>query len=76
MKKLFGILLVLVLFSSCDRNYQEKEKKIIYSGHRWDIIKMNDSIYVALPGLNGDKKSIPVIFNINKIEDNANIIIQ
>lgn len=44
----------------CNNNTSPNE---IYHGHRWDVIKVNDSTYMALPGVNADKKSQPVMFN-------------
>lgn len=38
---------------------------LIYRGYYWDIVKLNDSIVVCTPGLNGSSKSIPVVINLH-----------
>lgn len=37
---------------------------LIYEGHYWDIVRLNDSIVVCTPGFNGSSKSTPVVINL------------
>lgn len=38
---------------------------LIYRGYYWDIVRLNDSIVVCTPGLNGSSKSTPVVINLH-----------
>ena len=60
-KKLLLTLLVLLALTltGCKR---EKEPNLLYCGNRWDIIRLNDSIVVCVPGFS---KSTPVVINLH-----------
>ena len=36
----------------------------IYEGSQWDIIRANDSIFIAVPGKNASNDAVPVLFNL------------
>lgn len=38
---------------------------VIFNGQKWDVVKLNDSIFVCLPGLNASSDLTPVIINIH-----------
>ena len=72
MKKVLLILGMITLFS-CDPNFSKRGEEKVYQGHRWDVIKINDSIYIALPGLNAEKSLTPIMFNVKeKKNENKN----
>lgn len=54
----------VLFFCSCnpENSSTEKEEKI-YSGHKWDVVKVNDSIVICVPGLNADDECVPKVIN-------------
>lgn len=42
---------------------------LIHSGHKWDVVRLNDSIVVCTPGLNASSKLTPVVVNLNNWEE-------
>jgi hypothetical protein len=67
--------LVFFVYDRGDRNENSSvkdEKNIIHKGHRWDIVKVNDSIYVVIPSthIRSEYDTRVIVFNINKVEGN------
>lgn len=62
-KKLIPLLLFAFSLSICSCSKQERRNNphILYEGHRWDVIRLNDSIVVCVPGLNANSKCTPVV---------------
>lgn len=69
MKKLTLTLLALLAMTltGCDDGHDgmKPNSNLIYRGHYWDIVRLNDSIVVCTPGLNGSSKSTPVVINLH-----------
>lgn len=67
MKKPTLILLALLALTltGCENNSGKPNKNLLYSGQKWDIIRLNDSIVVCTPGLNANSKSTPVVINLH-----------
>lgn len=71
MNKLTTLLLALcaVALTGCGDSDKESAKvennNVLYRGHRWDVVKVNDSTVVCMPGLNGSSKSTPVVINLH-----------
>ena len=69
-KKIISIILFLILvsliFLSCRRNNlsEESGEVVIYKGQHWDVVKINDTMFMAIPGLNASKNLTPIMFNI------------
>jgi uncharacterized lipoprotein NlpE involved in copper resistance len=59
-------LLALAL-TGCKNSYDSMEpnQNLIHSGHQWDVVKLNDSIAVCVPGLNASSKLTPVVINLH-----------
>lgn len=64
-KMLFFMAVCGLLFCSCnhENSSTEKEEYEIYSGRKWDIVKVNDSIFICVPGLNADAECVPKVIN-------------
>lgn len=71
MKKLTLTILALLalMLTGCGEGEAQRSlnqnPNLIYSGHYWDIVRLNDSIVVCTPGLNGSSKSTPVAINLH-----------
>lgn len=71
MKKPATLLLVLctVALTGCGDSDKESAKvennNVLYRGHRWDVVKVNDSIVVCLPGLDANSELVPVVINLH-----------
>lgn len=68
MKKfLFTLILCLTLvfgYTSCNNQQNTKGyPKAVYKGVKWDLIRINDSIYTLVPGINVENSVKPIIFN-------------
>lgn len=76
MKKLITLLLFATVFVGCKtRGIEiqfERSERILYKGYAWDIVQLNDSIFVAVTN-DGDKP--PIFFkNTSNFEEiNKNI---
>ena len=66
------VLFAALSMSSCCKSETKKKylpkEEIVYKGHRWDMVKINDSIYAIVPGLNSGKDAIPVVVNIKHVK--------
>lgn len=69
MKHLTTILaavLCAVCLSGCNKERIGRgNPNVLYSGQKWDVVKVNDSIVVCLPGLNADSELSPVVVNLH-----------
>lgn len=71
MKKPATLLLALcaVALTGCGDSDKESAKvennNVLYRGHRWDVVKVNDSTVVCMPGFNADSELIPVVINLH-----------
>ncbi len=71
MKKSTITLLALLALTLTGCGSEESQRcsnqnpNLIYRGHYWDIVRLNDSIVVCTPGLNGSSKSTPVVINLH-----------
>lgn len=71
MKKLPLTLLAMLAMTLAGCGNEEPQRSsnqnpdLIYRGYYWDIVRLNDSIVVCTPGLNGSSKSTPVVINLN-----------
>jgi hypothetical protein len=70
MSKIFIVLLfsisIVGLNSCCHHNTNPPPRKeIVYSGYRWDIVKISSNIYVVTPGVNARRGDTPVVIDIN-----------
>lgn len=50
--------------TGCGRSH-EKDSNVLYRGHRWDVVKVNDSTVVCMPGFNADSELVPVVINLH-----------
>lgn len=57
------IFLFIVCIFACGCNGGRIENNTIYKGHKYDIVKLNDTTFVVVAGLNGDKNFKPVVIN-------------
>jgi hypothetical protein len=55
---------VMAALTSC----LEPNANIVYSGERWDIVRLNDSTFIAVPGLSGSSKMAPVVIETNQTD--------
>lgn len=46
---------------SCSKQGRGNNPHILYEGHQWDVIRLNDSMVVCVPGLNANSKCTPVV---------------
>ena len=71
MKKPILTLLALLALTLTGCESEESQRcsnqnpNLIYRGHRWDVIRLNDNIVICTPGLNGSSKSTPVVINLH-----------
>ena len=74
MKQIYYIFLSLLLlcFISCNKD----NKPVLYAGHSYDIVQLNDSLAVIVPGLNSTGTEKPYLINLKDEEQNENIIIE
>lgn len=59
------LALLALTLTGCEGNSRKSNPNILYSGQKWDIVRLNDSIVVCTPGLNANSKSIPVVINLH-----------
>lgn len=64
MKKLTIAILALLALTGCG-DKMKLNPNLIYSGQKWDVVRLNDSIAVCTPGLNANSKLTPVVINLN-----------
>jgi len=70
---LITFLLIVGLNSCCDNNNkkqssntkQSSKKEVVYRGHRWDIVKISENIYVIAPGGNARRGDLPIVVDVN-----------
>lgn len=61
-------LLALTLTGCGNEEPQRRSNQnpnLIYSGHHWDVVRLDDSTFVCTPGLNGSSKSSPEVINLH-----------
>lgn len=63
MKKLLIFFGILLLTSCIEPQTEGINTKTVYKGHQWDIVQLNDSTFVAVPGLNAGKSSKPILLD-------------
>jgi len=56
-------LAVIAVMASCG----EPGGNVVYSGHKWDIVKLNDSTFLAVPGLNAKSDLKPVLLGLDQL---------
>lgn len=59
MKKIILLVLTTLMMIGCDTKLEHS----IYCGNKWDILKINDSIYFMIPKY--EKYSTPYVLNLN-----------
>lgn len=58
--------LCAVALTGCDKErIGSGNPNVIFSGQKWDMVKVNDSTVVCLPGLNADSELTPVVINLH-----------
>jgi hypothetical protein len=67
-KKILTFIIFPLILFSCNNNHNNTQGELLYRGQRWDVVKLNDSVYALIPGMNTDKKLEPIIINVNKIQ--------
>ena len=71
MKKLYFILIcsILCLCSSCSKEELKYTTNAYYKNYIYDIVKLNDTIFICIPSnINTKDKPIKII-NINQINE-------
>lgn len=58
-------LLALTMAGCGGKDDIKPNPNLIYSGYRWDVVRLNDSIVVCAPGFNADSESTPIIINLH-----------
>lgn len=51
--------------AGCESDIRKPNPNLLYRGHRWDVVRLNDTTVVCTPGLNADSKSTPVVINLH-----------
>ena len=55
----------IFMCSSCDDQLKIKDKggttKLLYSGSRYDLVEVNDSLYMIIPGMNSKDADQPQV---------------
>ncbi len=70
------ITVVVCGLFSCHRaqNNGDGYPKGIYKGHMWDIVQLNDSIYVMIPGGNNHKVKDPKVINAKGFRNETDFV--
>lgn len=62
----FSIWILFILaITYCSCNNSDK-RNLVGKSDKWEIYKLNDTIFVCLPYLNADDKLNPVVINLKK----------
>ena len=76
MKKIIGlsfVALAAVLLSSCKskelhvNHINSEEVALVYSSQNWDVIKVGENNFVAIPGPNASTMSFPVMIQFDNV---------
>ena len=59
------LALLALTLTGCGSDSREPNPNLLYSGHHWDVVRLNDSTVVCVPGLNASSKSTPVVINLH-----------
>lgn len=63
------LALCAVALTGCGDSHKErvtpKNGHVLFRGHKWDVVNVNDSTVVCLPGLNADSELSPTVINLN-----------
>lgn len=59
------LALLAMTLTGCGSDNIQPNPNLLYSGHYWEIVRLNDSIVVCTPGLNGGSKSTPVVISLH-----------
>ena len=71
MKRILYIIIMClpILCLSCkNHNYKINRSEILYTGSSYDVIKLNDSTALAIPGVNTQEGDKPYLINLKNIE--------
>jgi hypothetical protein len=59
------IPIVIIIFSGCCKQKSNssiaKPGQVVYSGKKYDVVRIDDTTYLALPGLNYSKQGDPFL---------------
>ena len=61
LKRIWVVAAFASVMLSCDGN----KGSVVYSGHKWDVVRVNDSVLLVVPGLNSSKDAAPVVVKLN-----------
>lgn len=65
MKKLTTFLLALLALALTGCENGNRQPNVLYCGSRWDVVRLNDSTVVLVPGLNAKSGLTPVVINLH-----------